>query len=80
MVPELEDLEQRGYFSRSEIKQVVQKRQDFEYNLKRRAALKEDYLRCRRGRRGGRANAKRAFVDGEEGVLFCSACIFPDMC
>ncbi|GAB4819004.1 hypothetical protein N2152v2_006050 [Parachlorella kessleri] len=45
MVPELEDMEQRGYFSRHEIKQIVQKRQDFEYSLKRRAGLKEDYLR-----------------------------------
>jgi U3 small nucleolar RNA-associated protein 6 len=45
MVPELEDMEKRGYFSRQEIKQIVQKRQDFEYSLKRRAALKEDYLR-----------------------------------
>ena len=44
-VPELEDLEARGYFSRSEIKRIVQRRQDFEYALKRRAALKEDYLR-----------------------------------
>lgn len=45
MVPELEDLEQRGYFSRAEIKQIVRKREDFEYSLKRRAALKEDYGR-----------------------------------
>ena len=44
-MPELEDMEQRGYFGRQEIKQIVQKRQDFEYSLKRRAALKEDYLR-----------------------------------
>ena len=28
MVPELEDLERRGYFSRSEIRQVVAKRQE----------------------------------------------------
>lgn len=45
MVPELEDLEERGYFTRSEIKQIVRKRTDFEYLLKRRAALKADYLR-----------------------------------
>ncbi|PRW57423.1 U3 small nucleolar RNA-associated 6-like protein [Chlorella sorokiniana] len=45
MVPELEALEQRGYFSRQEIKAVVQKRQDFEYALKRKAAMREDYLR-----------------------------------
>lgn len=45
MIPELEDLEKKGYFSNSEIKQVVQKRQDFEYLLKRRTALKTDYYR-----------------------------------
>lgn len=45
MVPELEDLEKRGYFSKSEIKQIVQRRQDFEYNLRRRAALKTDFQR-----------------------------------
>jgi U3 small nucleolar RNA-associated protein 6 len=46
MLPELEDLEQRGYFDRSELKQIVQRRQNFEYNLKRKAAIKTDYLRC----------------------------------
>ena len=45
MVPELEDLEKRGYFNKAEIKQIVQKRQDFEYNLRRRAALKVDFQR-----------------------------------
>ena len=45
MVPELEDMEQRGYFSRGEIRMIVQKRQDLEYNLQRRAALKKDFLR-----------------------------------
>jgi U3 small nucleolar RNA-associated protein 6 len=45
MVPELEALEERGYFSRGEIRAIVQKRQDFEYALKRTAARKEDYLR-----------------------------------
>jgi U3 small nucleolar RNA-associated protein 6 len=45
MVPELEDLEQRGYFSKHEIKQIVQKRQDFEYHLRRRATIKADFLR-----------------------------------
>ncbi|GFR40073.1 hypothetical protein Agub_g616 [Astrephomene gubernaculifera] len=45
MIPELEDLEQKGYFSRAEIKKIVQKRQNFEYLLKRRAALKEDFYR-----------------------------------
>mmetsp|Transcript_22822 Transcript_22822/g.58091 ORF Transcript_22822/g.58091 Transcript_22822/m.58091 type:complete len:681 (-) Transcript_22822:163-2205(-) len=45
MIPELEELEKKGYFSRSEIKQIVLKRQDFEYHLKRRAAMKKDFLR-----------------------------------
>lgn len=45
MVPELEALEERGYFSRDEIRAIVQRRQDFEYALKRMAARKEDYLR-----------------------------------
>ena len=45
MVPELEDMEDRGYFSKSEIKQIIQKRQNFEYNLRRRAALQSDFLR-----------------------------------
>ncbi len=46
MIPELEDLEKKGYFSRAEVKAIAQKRQDFEYSLKRRAALKRDFLRC----------------------------------
>lgn len=45
MVPELEDLETKGYFSRTEIRHIIQKRQDFEYNLQRRAALKGDFVR-----------------------------------
>lgn len=45
-MPELEALEARGYFSRGEIKAVVQRRQDFEYAFKRMAARREDYLRC----------------------------------
>jgi U3 small nucleolar RNA-associated protein 6 len=45
MVPELEDLEKRGYFAREEIKQIAQRRMDFEYALKRRAALVSDFLR-----------------------------------
>lgn len=45
MVPELQDLEKRGFFSRSELKQVARKRTDFEYLLKRRATLREDFLR-----------------------------------
>lgn len=45
MIPELEDFQQKNYFNKSEIKQIVKKRQDFEYLLKRRAALKQDFLR-----------------------------------
>lgn len=45
MVPELEDLEKKGYFSTIEIRHIIQKRQDFEYNLQRRAAVKEDFVR-----------------------------------
>ena len=46
MIPELEDMERRGYFNKSEIRQIVKRRTDFEYSLKRRAAVKADYLRC----------------------------------
>eukprot|EP00854_Cymbomonas_tetramitiformis_P012564 gene12564-14848_t len=45
MIPELEDLEKRGLFSRAEIKQIVKKRTHFEYLLKRRATLKTDFVR-----------------------------------
>jgi len=45
MLPELDDLESKGYFSRSELKEVIKKRQDFEYNFKRRATLKRDFLK-----------------------------------
>ena len=45
MLPELEALESKGFFDRAEIKAIVQRRQDFEYALKRRAAMKRDYLR-----------------------------------
>jgi U3 small nucleolar RNA-associated protein 6 len=46
MIPELEDMVKQQYFSKQEVKQIVKRRQDFEYLLKRRAALKEDFLRC----------------------------------
>lgn len=45
-MPELEDMVKQQYFSKQEVKQVVKRRQDFEYLLKRKAALKEDFLRC----------------------------------
>lgn len=46
MVPELQDLEARGYFTKKEIREIVKRRSDFEYLLKRKAARKGDYLRC----------------------------------
>ncbi|KAI8371436.1 U3 small nucleolar RNA-associated protein 6-domain-containing protein [Radiomyces spectabilis] len=45
MVPELEDLEKKGLFSKVEIKSIVKKRTNFEYALKRRIAKKIDFLR-----------------------------------
>jgi len=45
MIPELEDLQDRGIFSSDEIKAIVSKRRDFEYMMKRKAPRKEDYLR-----------------------------------
>jgi U3 small nucleolar RNA-associated protein 6 len=59
MVPELEAMEARGYFSRGEVRAIVRRRQDFEYALKRLSARKDDYLRCAvlcdnlRGQAGG---------------------------
>jgi U3 small nucleolar RNA-associated protein 6 len=46
MIPELEDMVKQQYFSKQEVKQIVKRRQDFEYLLKRRSVLKEDFLRC----------------------------------
>jgi len=45
MLPELEDFKRKRYFTAAEIKAIVQRRQDFEYRLKRRAAQKQDFLR-----------------------------------
>ena len=45
MVPELEDLQEKGYFSKPEIREIVRRRENFEYALKRRTALKADFLR-----------------------------------
>ena len=44
MVDELDDLEQRGLFSRREIAEIVKQRRKFEYRLKRPSPLKEDFL------------------------------------
>ncbi|KAK2080502.1 hypothetical protein QBZ16_000355 [Prototheca wickerhamii] len=46
MVPELQDLERRGYFSKAELAEVVRRRQDYEYALKRTAARLPDFLRA----------------------------------
>ncbi|CAG9460746.1 unnamed protein product [Pedinophyceae sp. YPF-701] len=45
MTPELEDLVKRRFFTTEEVKSIARKRMDFEYNLKRRAALREDFVR-----------------------------------
>lgn len=44
MVPELDDLERRGLFSKSEIDVIVRTRRDYEYRLKRPSPLKSDFL------------------------------------
>ncbi|KAL5773281.1 hypothetical protein ACOSQ2_013205 [Xanthoceras sorbifolium] len=44
MVDELDDLERRGVFTRQEIGEIVKQRRKFEYRLKRRSPLKEDFL------------------------------------
>lgn len=46
MIPELQDLEARGYFTKKEIREIVKRRSDFEYLLKRKAARRGDFLRC----------------------------------
>lgn len=44
MLDELDDLEQRGLFSRREIAEIVKQRRKFEYRLKRPCPLKQDFL------------------------------------
>lgn len=44
MTNELDDLEQRGIFTRREISEIVKQRTKFEYRLKRPSPLKQDYL------------------------------------
>lgn len=44
MTDELDELESRGLFSRREISEIVKKRRQFEYRLKRKQPLKQDYL------------------------------------
>ncbi|KAJ2453599.1 U3 snoRNP protein [Coemansia sp. RSA 2336] len=45
MVGELEDLERRGLFTKTELKAIVKKRTKFEYALRRRRASRADFLR-----------------------------------
>ncbi|CAE6172083.1 unnamed protein product [Arabidopsis arenosa] len=44
MVDELDDLERRGIFTRTEIAEIVKQRRKFEYRLKRPSPLKEDFI------------------------------------
>ncbi|KAK7303514.1 hypothetical protein RJT34_14421 [Clitoria ternatea] len=44
MLDELDELEQRGLFSRREIAEIVKQRRKFEYRLKRPSPLKQDFL------------------------------------
>ncbi|XP_065880160.1 uncharacterized protein [Euphorbia lathyris] len=44
MVGELDDLEKRGLFTRSEIAEIVKQRRKYEYRLKRPSPMKQDYL------------------------------------
>ncbi|KAK9798945.1 hypothetical protein WJX73_006936 [Symbiochloris irregularis] len=45
MLPEMDELEQIGYFSRAELKSILHRRAQFEYLLKRKTVLKADVLR-----------------------------------
>ena len=45
MVPEVEYLVDKGYFSRAETRSVVQTRMNFEYKLKAKVPEKESYWR-----------------------------------
>lgn len=54
MVPEVEYLVDKGYFSRAETRSVVQTRMDFEYKLKAKVPEKESYWRSVQLTREGR--------------------------
>jgi U3 small nucleolar RNA-associated protein 6 len=45
MVPELEELQQKKIFTDAEIKSIVSRRTQFEYRLRRRPPLKDDFLK-----------------------------------
>lgn len=44
MSDELDDLERRGLFTRAELAEVVRRRRDFEFRLRRRSPLRSDFL------------------------------------
>ncbi|KAL6647631.1 hypothetical protein ACP70R_015068 [Stipagrostis hirtigluma subsp. patula] len=44
MTDELDDLERRGLFTRQEIAEIVRRRRDFEFRLRRRSPLRADFL------------------------------------
>jgi len=44
MTDELDDLERRGLFNRAELADVVRRRRDFEFRLRRRSPLRQDFL------------------------------------
>jgi U3 small nucleolar RNA-associated protein 6 len=44
MTDELDDLERRGLFTRAELSDVVRRRRDFEFRLRRRSRLRADFL------------------------------------
>ncbi|KAJ3268890.1 U3 snoRNP protein [Terramyces sp. JEL0728] len=45
MLPEIQDLQERQVFTPVELKQIVKKRTDFEYQIHRKIVKKQDYLR-----------------------------------
>lgn len=45
MVPDIEELEEMGYFTRQELKQVIDSRLHFEYLIKSTVRKKEDFMR-----------------------------------
>jgi U3 small nucleolar RNA-associated protein 6 len=44
MTDELDDLERRGLFTRAELADIVRRRRDFEFRLRRRSLLRADFL------------------------------------
>ncbi|KAJ3032734.1 U3 snoRNP protein, partial [Rhizophlyctis rosea] len=45
MLPELEDFEKRGIFTKAEVKSIIKRRTDLEYSIHRLSPLKSDFLR-----------------------------------